>query len=269
MVKGSKGSHRPLLYDAEAEALQTLFLRLLCHLAPVGSCPQVAPVGASPIHWRRGRMCFTRPSSSRAFIPAAATDSTGPGATLLWAVAARCPQTQLCSHLPALYPVTSGSSQEDSGNTISPLLLPQSQGRWFLQLLVSVLLWCPFFALSAFLHLCNWFPVLNPLPEVCRMVSVCWLNPAPIGWNWKVKGENAPALSHNAKTGVGLLPICTEVHFQQPRGHSRATYPHRLKVIHSTVFHKKFKAGKVWGVVQAQPTFQVGKGSCRILKNDH
>lgn len=268
-----------VLCDAEAEALQTLFLRLLCHLAPVRSCPQLAAVGASPVRGRRGQMCLMRPSSSRALIPAAAEHSTSSGATLLWAVAARCPQAQLCSPPPCPYPATRGSSQEDSGNTIAPLLFPQSWGRWFLQLLVFVLPWCPFLTLSVFLHVYNWSPILNPLPEICRMVSVCWLNPGLIEWNWKVKGENAPALSHIAKTGAGLLPICSEVHFHQPRGHSRATYPHgyvrigspilTYPHIYSTVFHQKFTAGKVWGVVQVQHSFHVGKGSCRFLKNDH
>lgn len=53
-----------------------------------------------------------------------------------------------------------------------------------------------FFARSASLHSCNKFPILNQLPEIPRMASVCWLDPGLVGqWDWKVKRENAPGFA--------------------------------------------------------------------------
>lgn len=196
-------------------------------------------------------------------IPPAAAESTSPRATFLWSnrgcqMPPRVlPKQKYVPHLPERMP------QPHEAPPRKILVMPSlpfcyfnpkggaSVVTSFCVTLVSIFS----VVLSAFLHLCNQFSVLNLLHEICRVVSVCWLDPGLIWrWNWKVKRKNVPALCCVAETGVDL-PICTEVQVQRHRGSFRATYPHVLRLFNSIIFHKKFNAGKMWGVMQTQPTF--------------
>lgn len=204
-----------------------------------------------PANGRHGRMASERRAQLLWDTPPAAAEKAGPWAPLLWFDwGCQMPQAGLC--LPSLRAMPEQQQAPPRKVLVTPPLpfccLGPRGGGCFLQLLVSGLSWFPHFALSVFFYLFNWFFALNLLPEILRMVSICWWAPGPIWqWNWERLNMrlHLPALN-------GWIYFLSALFLW---GSSRATLSPCLRLSIQLSFTRSPRQARCEGSAQTQPTF--------------